>query len=99
MAGEAPLGNTRMEQSKAGQASSSATVLDVKGLKAPDNILAVLKKASELPNGSTLEFLIDSNPFQLYDLLQQRGFLLEMEAQSDGTFLGRVRPRDTKAGH
>ena len=78
---------------------SNVTVLDVKELKAPDNILAVLKKVSELQNGGTLEVAIDSNPFQLYDLLQQRGYILEMQPQKDGTFLGRVTPRDKSGGH
>ena len=79
------------------QSSGSSEVLDVRGVQAPDNVLTVLKKAGELSNGSTLEFVIDSNPFQLYDLLQQRGFFLEMQTQKDGTFLGRVKPRDRKA--
>jgi uncharacterized protein (DUF2249 family) len=83
-----------MQQSPGTQVNTSAIQFDVKGLKAPDNILAVLKKVSELPTGSTLEFVMDSNPVQLYDLLQQRGFFLEMKGQPDGTFLGRVKARD-----
>ena len=83
-----------MQQGSESQVSSSATILDVRGLAEPDNILAILKKASELPSGSTLEFVIESNPFQLYDLLQQRGYVLEMQPQKDGTFLGRVKLRD-----
>jgi TusA-related sulfurtransferase len=85
-----------MQQSSGSQPQSSAT-LDVRGMKAPDNILSVLKKAGELENGSTLEFLIESNPFQLYDLLQQRGCMLEMRPQKDGTFLGRVTSRNIEA--
>ena len=88
-----------MQQSPGSQMKSNVTVLDVKELKAPDNILAVLKKVSELQNGGTLEVAIDSNPFQLYDLLQQRGYILEMQPQKDGTFLGRVTPRDKSGGH
>ena len=83
----------RMQQSPGSQVQPSVTVLDLKGLKEPDNILAVLKKVSELQNGPTLEFVIGSNPFQLYDLLQQRGYILEMQPQKDGTFLGKVTPR------
>ena len=83
-----------MQQSPGSQVQPSVTVLDVKGMNAPDNILAVLKKVSELKNGLMLEFVIESNPFQLYDLLQQRGYILEMQPQKDGTFLGKVTPRD-----
>jgi hypothetical protein len=85
-----------MQESPGTQISSSATILDVRGLSAPDNILAILKSVGELPNGSTLEFLIESNPFQLYDLLQQRGFFLEIQPQEDGGFLGRLKARDDK---
>ena len=88
-----------MQQSPGSQVKSSVTVLDVKGMNAPDNILAVLKKVGELQNGSALEFVIESNPFQLYDLLQQRGYILEMQPQKDGTFLGKVTPRDKNGGH
>lgn len=87
-----------MQESPGSQVKSNVTVLDLKGLKEPDNILAVLKKVGELQNGSALEFVIGSNPFQLYDLLQQRGYILEMQPQKDGTFLGKVTPRD-KSGH
>jgi hypothetical protein len=83
-----------MQESSGAKASSNA-IFDVRGVKAPDDILAILKKASDLPTGSSLEFQIDSNPFQLYDLLQQRGFFLEMVQQTDGTFLGLVKARDT----
>ena len=88
-----------MQQSPESQVKSSSAVLDVRGIAAPDNILVVLKKASELPNGATLEFVIESNPFQLYDLLQQRGYVLEMVPQNDGTFLGKAKARDRDAGH
>jgi len=72
----------------------SAQVLDLRGVPAPDNVLSVLKRVSELPNGALLEIHADSNPCQLYDLLQQRGFFLEMQRQTDGSFLGKVRPRN-----
>ena len=87
-----------MAEGSAGtQPGSNGTVLDVRGLQAPDNILAVLRKAGELAKGSTLEFLIDANPFQLYDLLQQRGYFLEMIPEKEGIYRGRVKERDVKA--
>lgn len=88
-----------MEGSAAPQPNpkTSDSVLDVRGLKAPDNVLAVLAKASGLNQRGNFDFLIDSNPFQLYDLLQQRGYALEMTPQSDGTYLGRASLRDLKA--
>jgi hypothetical protein len=72
-------------------------LLDVRSLPPPDDILAVLKKAGELANGSAMEFLIGSNPFQLYDLLQQRGYILEMQPERDGSFRGLIKPRDRVA--
>ena len=84
-----------MQQSPVEQNKTNETVLDVRGMQAPDNIMVILQKANEL--GSALEFRIESSPFQLYDLLQQRGFFLEIEPQEDGSFLGRLKPRETKA--
>jgi TusA-related sulfurtransferase len=76
------------------------SVLDVRGLQPPDNILKILKHVTELPKGSTgspLEVCLDSNPFQLYDLLQQRGYFLELKPQPDGCYRGQVKQRDIDA--
>ena len=86
-----------MAEGSGTQPGSNGTVLDVRGLQAPDNILTVLRKAAELTQGTTLEFVIDSNPVQLYDLLQQRGYFLEMIPQEKGIYRGRVKERDIKA--
>jgi TusA-related sulfurtransferase len=72
-----------------------AEVLDVRGVASPENVLSILKRASELPPGAALEIRADSNPWQLYDLLQQRGYFLEMERQKDGSFSGKLRQRET----
>lgn len=68
-------------------------------MPAPSNVLSILKRASELPNGAALEIRSDTNPWQLYDLLQQRGYDLLMERQKDGSFMGMVRPRQTGTGN
>jgi hypothetical protein len=57
-------------------------------------VLSILKRASELPAGAVLEIRIESNPWQLYDLLQQRGYFLEMTRQNDGSFSGKVQQRE-----
>ena len=71
-----------------------AEFLDIRGMEAPANVLLVLKRVSELPNGAVLEIRSDCNPWQLYDLLQQRGYILQMEREKDGSYLGRIRQRD-----
>lgn len=71
-----------------------AEVLDIRGVESPSNVLSVLKRASALPNGGALQIRADCNPWQLYDLLQQRGFFLAMEKQKDGSYLGRITQRD-----
>jgi uncharacterized protein (DUF2249 family) len=83
----------------AGSAVNTAnnSVLDVRGIQPPDNILKILKQVTDLPKDSALEVCLDSNPFQLYDLLQQRGFFLEISPQADGCYRGRVKPRDIAA--
>jgi hypothetical protein len=68
-------------------------IVDIRGMQSPENVLCVLKRVSAFPNG-TLEIRADCNPWQLYDLLQQRGFFLLMEKQKDGTYLGKITPRD-----
>ncbi|HEV8544289.1 MAG TPA: sulfurtransferase TusA family protein [Verrucomicrobiae bacterium] len=67
--------------------------LDLRGVQPPENVLAVLKRVSQLAPGAQLEIRLDSNPFQLYDLLQQRGFLLVVR-QENGGYRGLVTPRD-----
>jgi uncharacterized protein (DUF2249 family) len=79
------------ESAKTGQ---KPEVLDVRGVPSPENVLSVLKRASELPSGAVLEIRMDRNPWQLYDLLQQRGYFLEMEPQKDGSFSGKLRQRE-----
>ena len=78
-------------------ASADEMVLDVRGTPAPDNVLAVLKRVSGLAKGAKLQVQIDSNPFQLYDLLQQRGYFLELMPQEDGSYRGYVKQRDIEA--
>lgn len=66
-------------------------------MQPPDDILKILKQVTELPKGSSLEVCLDSNPFQLYDLLQQRGYFLELAPQPDGAFRGKIKQRDIDA--
>jgi len=79
------------ESAKTGQKTE---LLDVRGVPSPENVLSILKRASGLPPGANLEIRIDSNPWQLYDLLQQRGYFLDLERQKDGSFSGKLRQRD-----
>jgi TusA-related sulfurtransferase len=78
-------------------ASADESVLDVRGTPAPDNVLAVLKRVSGLSKGAKLQVCLDSNPVQLYDLLQQRGYFLELMPQEDGSYSGYVKRRDIEA--
>ena len=77
--------------------ASNNSVLDVRGVQPPDDILKVLKQVTGLPKGATLEVCLDSNPFQLYDLLQQRGYFLELTRQPDGCYRGKLEQRDIEA--
>jgi uncharacterized protein (DUF2249 family) len=83
----------------AGSAASTAnnSIIDVRGVQPPDNILTILRKVTELPRGAKLEICIDSNPFQLYDLLQQRGYFLDLVRQPDGSFRGSASQREIDA--
>jgi TusA-related sulfurtransferase len=83
----------------AGSAVTTAnnSVIDVRGVQAPDNVLMILHKVVGLGKGATLEVCLDSNPFQLYDLLQQRGFFLNLVLQEDGSYRGVLKRRDVDA--
>ena len=83
-----------MQESAKTDQKIAVELLDVRGMPPPGNILLILKRVSELPPGAVLEICADSNPMQLYDLLQQRGYILQMEPQKDGSFSGKLRPRD-----
>ncbi len=72
----------------------TAELLDVRGVQAPENVLSILKRATELAPGAALEIRTDTNPWQLYDLLQQRGYFLQMDRQKDGSFSGKLQQRD-----
>jgi hypothetical protein len=92
-----PLKRFRNMQVSSNASVADAQVFDARGLSPPDNILAILKKVAELPPGVPLHVQLDSNPFQLYDLLQQRGYFLEMTRVESGSYIGRIRARDTAA--
>jgi TusA-related sulfurtransferase len=83
----------------AGSAVNTAnnSVVDVRGVQAPDNVLTILHKVTGLPKGASLEVCLDTNPFQLYDLLQQRGYFLDLVPQGDGSYRGVVKQRDIDA--
>lgn len=69
--------------------------LDLRGVEPPGHVLALLKKVSQIPPGESLHARLDNHPAQLYDLLQQRGFLLQMEPAADGGYAATIRPQPT----
>ncbi|MGV3774488.1 MAG: DUF2249 domain-containing protein [Verrucomicrobiales bacterium] len=60
--------------------------LDLRGVEEPKPLLTVLHKISNLPKGTTLEAILDNYPYQLYDLLQQRGWSADFTKRPDGAF-------------
>lgn len=86
--------------SKTATQQPAAETLDLRGMEPPKPILAILKKVGELGPGARLDVRLDNQPMQLYDLLQQRGFLLTCQKQPDGSCFGRIEPRNHPAnGH
>jgi uncharacterized protein (DUF2249 family) len=72
-------------------------VLDIRGMPSPANVLCVLSRVSALPPGGRLQIRSDCNPYQLYDLLQQRGFALGMEKEMEGSYVGTIVSRNIAA--
>jgi tRNA 2-thiouridine synthesizing protein A len=69
--------------------------MDLRGLEPPLPILAILKKVAELSPSAWVHVKIDSNPWQLYDLLQQRGFNYLATRLADGSYEAKIVPRDS----
>ena len=69
----------------------------MRGVPPPGDILAILKKAGALSEGGIMRVRLENNPYQLYDLLQQRGCVLMTDRDADGSILATIRANDAKA--
>ena len=87
-----------MQSSSANPTAGESVLIDTRGMTAPRNVLTILERVSTLRDShARIEVRLDANPMQLYDLLQQRGFFLDITRQDDGTFSGVIRQRDIAA--
>jgi hypothetical protein len=73
--------------------------LDLRGVEAPQPLLTVLSKVSSAPRDSGLEVMLDQQPFQLYDLLQQRGWRADFAKQEDGSVRLQTVPKSESQPH
>lgn len=67
--------------------------LDLRGVSGVEAVITTLKRAEGLPAGQNLVVTLAETPFQLYDLLQQRGLQIAYEPQAGGTVVGLIRRR------
>jgi len=67
--------------------------IDARGLEPPQPIVTILEALERLPNGAQLRARTDRRPMHLYAQLEERGFVGDTEAQPDGSFVTRIRPR------
>jgi uncharacterized protein (DUF2249 family) len=78
--------------SKEGKQKGHAVVsCDVRRLAPPEPMVKILEALALLPAGAELLAHTDRRPMHLYPQLEARGFCGETEAQSDGSFLTRIR--------
>lgn len=59
------------------------TVLDVRGLPAPEPLDRALDALHGLPDGARLALLIHREPYPLYDILRSHGYRHEVSLQDD----------------
>jgi TusA-related sulfurtransferase len=79
------------------QSKKKIRSLDVSGSEGPEAVLHVMSEASKLGEGEVLEVTLSCIPFQLYDLLQQRGYLICYANEKNGKVCGVVRRRPGEA--
>lgn len=79
-------------------AKLSPIELDARGLEPPQPMLRILEALSQLAADTELLARTDRQPMFLYDQLTRRGFVGTSEAQTDGSFLTRIRRMDPDAG-
>ena len=73
--------------------------LDLRGMESPKPLLKVLSKVESLPADTALEAILDQCPFQLYDLLQQRGWKADYTKREDGAIRLQAVPKAASSSH
>jgi len=61
-------------------------IIDNRGLEPPQPMMRTLKNLDKMAKGEKLAIINDRRPMFLYEELDDRGYLHETEAQSDGSF-------------
>ncbi len=90
VAGAAPVAS-----SNSGFLPANVVQVDARGLEPPQPMIKILEAVAGLPDGAQLEACTDRRPLHLYAPLQDRGFIAETQEQPDGSFLTRVRRRES----
>lgn len=62
------------------------TELDVRGLPPPEPFEQIMQALQSLPAGSGLRVLIHREPYPLYEVLRDNGFIWQTSALADGNF-------------
>ncbi len=60
--------------------------LDVRGLPPPEPFENIMQALQTLPAGETLRVLIHREPFPLYEVLRDTGYVRQTSALADGSF-------------
>ncbi len=66
--------------------NTNYTLLDARGLPPPEPLELALEAISILPPGTTLQMLIDREPYPLYDILLNNGMLHSTNMTPDSRY-------------
>lgn len=64
--------------------------LDARGFEPPQPLMKTLEVVATLPEGATLRVHTRWRPALLYAELEKRGFIVESEEQSDGSYITNI---------
>lgn len=73
-------------------------LVDARGLEPPEPMERVLAVLARLEPGQAIRMLLHREPFPLYPLLAERGFVHATQPANDGGFVIVIRRRDAGPG-
>jgi hypothetical protein len=71
--------------------NESMVKVDARGLEPPQPMVVILEALARLPERAELQAQTDRRPWNLYPLLEQRGFAGATKEQHDGSFITTIR--------
>lgn len=72
-------------------------LLDARGLEPPEPMEKVMQTLALLRPGQSIRLLLHREPFPLYAVLAERGYVHDTRMEADGSYVILIRPSDGRA--